>query len=122
MTGLSQTSRLLASFLILSACSDTGQESQLPDETVDASIVETADENNGPIPGPRNCFWLRGPHSGDPYINLAYPDANVFYWAGIFTIPEGANLQLEGEYPHSRYMSSSAMMNAVALSNPWRTI
>lgn len=57
------------------------------------------------IPGPRDCFWLRGPFSADPYINLAYPDANVYYWAGVFTIPEGARLELLGEYPHSRYMS-----------------
>lgn len=45
------------------------------------------------------------PHSADPYINLAYRDANVFYWAAAFTIPDGARLRLDGEYPHSRYMS-----------------
>ena len=28
------------------------------------------------VPGPRDCFWSRGPHSGDPYINLAYPDGD----------------------------------------------
>ena len=30
------------------------------------------------IPGPNDCFW-RGPFSADPYINIAYPDANVYY-------------------------------------------
>ncbi len=40
-----------------------------------------------PIPGSRTCFWYRGPFSADPYINLAYPDANVFYWAANFTMP-----------------------------------
>ena len=55
------------------------------------------------IPGPRDCFWMRGPHSGDPYINLAYPDANVFYWAAAFSAPENAELYLEGEFPYSRY-------------------
>ncbi len=58
-----------------------------------------------PIPGPRSCFWLRGPASADPYINIAYPDAATFYWAAVFTIPEGAKLRLEGNFPHSRYMS-----------------
>ena len=58
-----------------------------------------------PIPGPRDCFWARGPHSADPYINLAYPDANVFYWAAVFTTPDNAKLTIEGEYPYSRYMS-----------------
>ncbi len=57
------------------------------------------------IPGPRSCFWARGPHSADPYINIAYPDANVFYWAAAFSIPEGAELSIEGEFAHSRYMS-----------------
>ena len=57
------------------------------------------------IPGPRTCFWLRGPVSGDPYVNLAYPDANTFYWSATFTIPDGAKLRVEGNFPHSRYMS-----------------
>ena len=28
------------------------------------------------VPGPKDCFWSRGPHSADPYINLgiAYYD------------------------------------------------
>lgn len=58
-----------------------------------------------PIPGPRTCFWLRGPASADPYINIAYPDAATFYWATVFTTPPGAKLSLEGKFPHSRYMS-----------------
>lgn len=58
-----------------------------------------------PIPGPRTCFWLRGPHNADPFINVAYPDEGAFYWSAIFTIPQGATLQIKGEYPHARYMS-----------------
>ena len=57
------------------------------------------------IPGPRTCFWSRGPHSADPYLNIAYPDANVYYWAATFTVPKGAKLELQGQFPHSRYMS-----------------
>lgn len=60
---------------------------------------------NDPIPGPRTCFWLRGPASADPYLNIAYPDAATFYWAAAFTIPQGAKLRLEGKFPHARYMS-----------------
>ena len=66
--------------------------------------VETKMNISG-IPGPRTCFWSRGPVSADPYMNIAYPDAGVFYWSAVFTIPEGATLKLEGEFPHSRYMS-----------------
>ncbi|MEQ1517846.1 MAG: hypothetical protein ABL931_15305 [Usitatibacteraceae bacterium] len=58
-----------------------------------------------PIPGPRTCFWSRGPASGDPYLNIAYPDAATFYWAATFTVPAGAKLSIEGKFPHSRYMS-----------------
>jgi hypothetical protein len=57
------------------------------------------------IPGPRDCFWARGPVSADPYINIAYPDANVYYWAATFSTPEGSTLEIKGDYPHSRYMS-----------------
>lgn len=58
-----------------------------------------------PIPGPRSCFWARGPASADPYLNIAYPDAATFYWAAVFTLPPGAKLHLEGNFPHARYMS-----------------
>ena len=58
-----------------------------------------------PIPGPRDCFWARGPFSTDPYINVAYPDSATFYWAATFTIPEGARLRFDGRFPHARYMS-----------------
>ena len=54
------------------------------------SIQITAMETDIGVPGPRDCFWSLGPHSGDPYINLAYPDSNVYYWASIFTMPQGS--------------------------------
>ncbi len=63
------------------------------------------EEKRQSIPGPRTCFWMRGPASKDPYINIAYPDAGVYYWNATFTVPEGARLYLEGVFPHSRYMS-----------------
>lgn len=58
-----------------------------------------------PLPGVRSCFWRYGPSSGDPYLNIAYPDAATFYWGAVFTMPPGARLHLEGHYPHARYMS-----------------
>jgi hypothetical protein len=75
-----------------------------PDKlTVDAQASVAAGKD--PIPGPRTCFWLRGPASADPYINIAYPDAATFYWAAVFTMPPGSKLSLEGQFPHARYMS-----------------
>jgi hypothetical protein len=70
---------------------------------VDAQAAIAAGKD--PIPGPRSCFWSRGPASADPYINIAYPDAATYYWAATFTIPAGAKLALEGNFPHARYMS-----------------
>ena len=84
----------LCLFVTLTSC-------QLPQKE---KLVETKMNISG-IPGPRTCFWSRGPVSADPYMNIAYPDAGVFYWSAVFTIPEGATLKLEGEFPHSRYMS-----------------
>lgn len=67
--------------------------------------LKLAAAGKDPIPGPRSCFWARGPASADPYINIAYPDASTFYWAAAFTLPPGAKLHLEGQFPHARYMS-----------------
>lgn len=58
-----------------------------------------------PMPGPRDCFWRYGPSSGDPYLNIAYPDAGTVYWGAVFTMPAGSRLHLEGDFPHARYMS-----------------
>lgn len=58
-----------------------------------------------PLPGARTCFWARGPISGDPYMNIAFPDAGTMYWAAVFTVPENAKLSLNGKYPHSRFAS-----------------
>jgi hypothetical protein len=70
-----------------------------------ADAAKAVAAGKDPIPGPRSCFWSRGPAGADPYLNIAYPDAATFYWAATFTIPQGARLHLEGNFPHSRYMS-----------------
>lgn len=79
-------------------------ESALMQPAVDFAAPAVADDGM-PIPGPRSCFWRYGPHSADPYINLAYPDAAVFYWAAVFSMPEGSRLQLTGDFAHARYQS-----------------
>ena len=97
-------SALMALF-VTSPLSASGASAQnLPARAFADSQVAVA-AGQDPIPGPRDCFWARGPISGDPYINIAYPDAGTFYWAATFTTPAGAHLTLEGRFPHSRYMS-----------------
>ena len=88
---------LSPAFLITSCSKEVSFKMELGDRK---SFHE---EKHTVIPGPRNCFWTRGPVSKDPYINIAYPDAGAFYWNAAFTVPEGARLYLEGKFPHSRY-------------------
>jgi hypothetical protein len=88
---------------------DSGEVTQLAAiDRVEAggqSSVSGSPDDGMPIPGPRSCFWRYGPHSADPYINLAYPDAAVFYWAAVFSMPAGAQLKLTGDFAHARYQS-----------------
>lgn len=77
-------------------------------QSITSNEPEVSSDSNAvsmELPGPRNCFWSRGPVSKDPYMNIAYPDAGVFYWSATYSIPEGAKLELEGNFPRSRYMS-----------------
>jgi len=89
----------ISSFLLCLSCQQKTESKKQASSTIEKSTTRPE------IPGPRTCFWTRGPVSKDPYMNIAYPDAGVFYWAAMFTIPEGASLTLEGDFPHSRYMS-----------------
>ncbi len=82
-----------------------------------ASLVQAADPipmsgpqydqnlNKPGIPGARTCFWATGPYSGNPYLNVAWPDTNTIYWGAKFTMPEGSKLSLEGQFAHARYTS-----------------
>ena len=67
--------------------------------------INHMDTEHPGVPGPRTCFWTNGPYSGDPYLNIAWPDTNTFYWGAKFTIPKGAKLQVEGQFAHARYSS-----------------
>lgn len=89
--------KIILTSLISLLCFNTGV---MANDTKKAEM-----EFYSPIPGPKNCFWMRGPHNKDPYINTAYPDAGAIYWAASFTIPDGAKLELKGEFPYARYQS-----------------
>jgi hypothetical protein len=106
----------LAAGACLAACGPGGLETEVAldaagpaaSDRIDAGAgldVTAAGRHGMPIPGPRSCFWRYGPHSADPYINLAYPDAAVFYWAAVFSTPAGARLSLSGDFAHARYQS-----------------
>jgi hypothetical protein len=54
----------------------------------------------------RDCFWagVVSPRA----FNVLYPDDGVTYWAAQYSLPVGAQLSLEGDFPHARYMSINA--------------
>ena len=87
------------------AATFTASAEIMPPAQLAADSAKAIAAGKDPIPGPRSCFWSRGPASADPYLNIAYPDAATYYWAATFTVPQGAKLSIEGKYPHSRYMS-----------------
>ena len=103
MKALSNTLMAALALTILPLASATAQIIAPAKLAADAQAALAAGKD--PIPGPRTCFWARGPASADPYINIAYPDAATYYWAAVFTIPQGGKLHLEGNFPRSRYMS-----------------
>ena len=53
--------------------------------------------------GLTDCFWV-GTLSPQTY-NILSPDLAVTYWISQFKMPAGAKLELNGQYPRSRYMS-----------------
>ncbi len=103
MTIIRKTSVLLATLGALCAAGTQAQIMSPAAMAADAAKAVAAGKD--PIPGPRNCFWLRGPASADPYINIAYPDSATYYWAAVFSTPPGAKLRLEGNFARARYIS-----------------
>jgi hypothetical protein len=99
------TLRLAAAFAAAAATITLASAQIIAPSQLAADAAKAVAAGKDPIPGPRSCFWSRGPASADPYLNIAYPDAATFYWAATFTVPQGAKLSLEGQYAHARYMS-----------------
>jgi hypothetical protein len=67
----------------------------------------TTAPDTGESPAPtafvRDCSWLT--HEDPELMNIFFPDTQAHYWLGVFAIPPGGELRVEGEFPHARYMS-----------------
>jgi hypothetical protein len=50
-------------------------------------------------------MWVNYDYSTIPEDNLGFPDDGAAYWSTYCTIPEGARLELLGQYAHARYIS-----------------
>ncbi|MCU4413180.1 hypothetical protein KTH71_03840 [Acinetobacter sp. WU_MDCI_Axc73] len=62
-----------------------------------------------PPPALTDCMWHDGvtskSHTGEDAMNFAYPDTNVNYYTSQFSIPDGARVFVDGDFPYSRHMS-----------------
>lgn len=85
----------LMSCLTLSACNNDDSDTQ-------SNVTPPTSQLN-------DCMWQVGPNStsntGEDLRNFAYPDTNVNYWSSEFTIPEGAKVYLDGDFPYARHTS-----------------
>lgn len=83
--------------LLLTACNDSNEQADENNQIITPSIPET------------DCMWREAAtsrsHTGADSQNFAYPDTNVNYWASQFTIPEGAKVYLDADFPYARHTS-----------------
>ncbi|WP_353143385.1 hypothetical protein [Acinetobacter pragensis] len=102
------------SSLMLSACNNSNDESDNNAQVITPPIPET------------DCMWQEGPSSrtgsGEDPMNFAYPDSNVNYWSSEFTIPEGAKVYIEGDYPYARHTSLVSYTSAGERVNSLRDV
>jgi hypothetical protein len=54
-------------------------------------------------PTPASCGWAT--RIGADQLNVAFPDTAAEYWIAEVPMPPGGYIQLNGLYPHSRYIS-----------------
>jgi len=68
-------------------------------DTIQGTTQDTLSYNND------DCFWV-GPYlKENPKTNIAYPDTGATYWHAGYVLPEGAVLNIKGQFPYARYMS-----------------
>jgi hypothetical protein len=62
------------------------------DSTTNTTSAATHDE--------RDCLWVL-----NSKINTLFPDRNADYWVAALVIPPGGAVHIDGQFPHSRYIS-----------------
>lgn len=93
----------LAVVTVLAGCSSSGDGDKPAASGTEAPKQQVFDDFiGGPL---TNCFFAYGPTGADPLNNRAFPDFNAIYWAAVYVRPEGSTVEMEGDYPHSRFMS-----------------
>lgn len=55
--------------------------------------------------GLADCFWVAVVTPAG--LSYLFPDTGASYWLTQFRLPEGATLELAGQYPHARHLSFS---------------
>src|SRR4051812_14325282 len=66
-------------------------------------LAATAPPARATITVPGDCAWPV--RSNADRGNVAYPDASAQYWVSSFAGAPGTHLEINGRFPHARYMS-----------------
>lgn len=88
--------------LLLAACGSSSSESAAR-QVVDSSTAPTSTSTSSgqSSPDERDCLWVLSSNA----INTQLPDTNANYWVAVLPIPPGGSVELNGDFPHGRYMS-----------------
>lgn len=97
---------LLGGMLALVAHS-TYTFSQAKPKLVPIAAAEVARANQ--VSGLQSCFWA-GTISPTT-LNILFPDSGALYWISQFSLPVGAKLALEGQFPYARYISFNSYVD-----------
>lgn len=54
----------------------------------------------------RSCGWILEPTADRE--NILFPDTNTRYLGALVPVPPGGYIEIDGQYPHARYMSLQA--------------
>ena len=71
------------------------------------SMATLSPAGAAPATPARGCLWF-GPAHSEGRFNVAFPDTGATYWTATMTVPVGAILTFEGQFPKARYMSFNA--------------
>jgi hypothetical protein len=68
-----------------------------------AGVFGARSSSAAPTVGPSSCGWALE-ISGDQ-VNAAFPDEAARYWTAVLPIPAGFHVEIDGRFPHARYIS-----------------
>lgn len=68
-----------------------------------ASVIVTSGTAARAATGSQSCGWVT--QIAADKLNLLYPDSGATYWVAALPVPAGGSIEIDGQFPHARYMS-----------------